>query len=145
MTEDTRIYYVWLALAFGPASKLAVKLLDAVGSPEAVYDGKSSDLLSYGGLSEKEIEQAKALLKTRTLEDAMQTIETCSGMGIEILTPESDAYPNALRYLADRPLTLYLRGTMPDCNYNMTSSCMGSGVGKPEVESQLYPLPAEQP
>lgn len=126
MTEDTRIYYVWLALAFGPASKLAVKLLDAVGSPEAVYNGKSSDLLSSGDLSEKEIEQAKALLKTRTLEDAMQTIETCSGMGIEILTPESDAYPNALRYLADRPLTLYLRGTMPDCNYNMTTAVVGT-------------------
>ncbi len=126
MTEDTRIYYVWLALAFGPASKLAVKLLDAVGSPETVYNEKLSGLLPSGGLSEKEIEQAKALLKTRTLEDAKQTIETCSGMGIEILTPESDTYPNALRYLADRPLTLYLRGTMPDCNYNMTTAVVGT-------------------
>ena len=37
MTEDIRMYYIWLALVFGPASKLAVKVLDAVGSPETVY------------------------------------------------------------------------------------------------------------
>lgn len=126
MTEDTRIYYIWLALTFGPASKLAVKLLDAVGSPEAVFNEKLKNLQPNEQLSEKELERAKALLKTRTLEEAEQMLEKCHGMGIDLLTPDSHDYPDALRFLPDRPLTLYLRGTMPDCNYNMTTTVVGT-------------------
>lgn len=124
--EDTRVYYIWLALAFGPASKLAVKLLDTVGSPETIFTGKLKKLEPSDNLPEKEIERAKAIIKTRTLDEAEQMLETCAGMGIDILTPESSAYPDALRYLPDRPLTLYLRGTMPDCNSNMTTAVVGT-------------------
>lgn len=140
MTEDTRIYYVWLALVFGPASKLAVKLLEAVGSPETIFNEKLSDLQPSEHISAKEIERAKAALKTRGLEDAAHMIEACSGMGIEILTPESHAYPNALRYLSDRPLTLYLRGTMPDCNYNMTTAVVGTRKMTDYGRSMAYSL-----
>ena len=126
MTEDTRIYYIWLALVFGPASKLAVKILDAAGSPEAVYSERLKNLKPSDHLTEKEIERAKALLKTRTLEEAELMIEKCTGMGIEILTPDCPMYPPAQRYLADRPLTLYLRGTMPDCSCNMTTAVVGT-------------------
>lgn len=124
--EDTRIYYLWLALAFGPASKLAVKLLDAVGSPETIFTEKLKKLEPSDSLSGKEIERAKAAIKTRTLDDAEQMLEKCADMGIDILTPESPAYPDALRYLPDRPLTLYLRGRMPDCNFNMTTTVVGT-------------------
>lgn len=126
MTEDIRMYYIWLALVFGPASKLAVKVLDAVGSPETVYSERLKGLEPSDQLTEQEIERAKALLKTRPLEEAEQMIEKCTGMGIEILTPDSTMYPSALRYLADRPLTLYLRGTMPDCSSNMTTAVVGT-------------------
>ena len=126
MTEDIRMYYIWLALVFGPASKLAVKVLDAVGSPETVYSERLKGLEPSDQLTEQEIERAKALLKTRPLEEAEQMIEKCAGMGIEILTPDSTMYPSALRYLADRPLTLYLRGTMPDCSCNMTTAVVGT-------------------
>jgi len=126
MTEDTRIYYIWLALTFGPASKLAVKLLEEVGSPERIYNEKLNGLKPSEFLSENEIERAKKVLETHSLEDAEQILEKCAGMGIEVVTPESFHYPNALRYLSDRPLTLYLRGTMPDCSYNMTTAVVGT-------------------
>ena len=126
MTEELRLYYIWLALVFGPASKLAVKLLDAVGSPELIYTEQLNGLAPSEILTEKEIERAKDLLKNRKLEEAEQMIERCAGMGIEILTPDSQEYPAALRYLADRPLTLYLRGKMPDCSNNMTTAVVGT-------------------
>lgn len=126
MTEDTRIYYIWLALVFGPASKLAVKLLDAAGSPEAVYKDRLKNLEPSEHLTEKELRKAEELLKTRKPEEAEQMLEKCAGMGIEILTPDCPAYPASLRYLSDRPLTLYLRGTMPDCSSNMTTAVVGT-------------------
>ncbi len=126
MTEDPRIYYIWLALVFGPASKLAVKLLDTVGSPEAVFSDRLKGLEPSEHLLQKELERAKELLKTRKLEEAEQMLEKCAGMGIDILTPEYPAYPGALRYLADRPLTLYVRGIMPDCSCNMTTAVVGT-------------------
>ncbi len=126
MTEDMRIYYIWLALVFGPASRLAVKLLDAVGSPEAVFSGRLKDLEPSDHLPQKELDHAKELLKTRKLEEAERLIDKCTGMGIDILTPDDPEYPSSLRYLADRPLTLYVRGTMPDCSSNMTTAVVGT-------------------
>ncbi len=126
MTDDTRLLYLWLALTFGPASKLAVKLLDVLGSPEAIFSEKLHEIHPGEALSEKELDRAKALVKTHTFAEAEQMLERCHGMGIEILTPDSAAYPDALRYLPDRPLTLYLRGTMPDCNTNMTTTVVGT-------------------
>ena len=126
MTDDTRLLYLWLALTFGPASKLAVKLLDALGSPEAIFSEKLHEINPGEALSEKELDRAKALVKTHTFAEAEQMLERCLGMGIDILTPDSAAYPEALRYLPDRPLTLYLRGTMPDCSTNMTTTVVGT-------------------
>ena len=126
MTEDTRICYVRLALVFGPASKLAVRILEAAGSPEAVFRNGLKDLEPSENLPEKELEYARELLKTRKPEEAEQMIEKCAGMGIEILTPDSSDYPASLRYLADRPLTLYLRGTMPDCGGAMSAAVVGT-------------------
>ncbi|MBO5256725.1 MAG: DNA-processing protein DprA [Clostridia bacterium] len=126
MTDDTRLLYLWLALTFGPASKLAVKLLDALGSPDAIFSEKLHELRPGEALSEKELDHAKALVKTHTFAEAEQMLERCHGMGIDILTPDSAAYPDSLRYLPDRPLTLYLRGTMPDCNTNMTTAVVGT-------------------
>ncbi len=126
MTDDTRLLYLWLALTFGPASKLAVKLLDALGSPEAIFSEKLHEIHPGEALSEKELDRAKALVKTHAFAEAEQMLERCHGMGIDILTPDSAAYPDSLRYLPDRPLTLYLRGTMPDCNANMTTTVVGT-------------------
>ncbi len=126
MTQDSRLYYLWLALAFGPASKLAVKLLDAVGSPETIYRTQLKDLRPSDTLTKKELENAKTALTAKTPEDAERMLAKCAGMDIDILTPDSPAYPDSLRYLADRPLTLYLRGTMPDCNTHMTTTVVGT-------------------
>lgn len=126
MTQDPRLYYLWLALAFGPASKLAVKLLDTIGSPETIYRTQLKDLHPSDTLTKKEIETARTALTVKTLEDAERMLDECAKMDIDILTPDSFAYPDSLRYLADRPLTLYLRGTMPDCGANMTTTVVGT-------------------
>ncbi|MGN1346707.1 MAG: DNA-processing protein DprA, partial [Eubacteriales bacterium] len=126
MAEDKRMYYLWLSLVFGPASHLAVKLLDIVGSPDKIFEEKLKNLHPNDHLTEKELEQAKTLLKSHPFSEAEQMLNQCSSMDVDILTPDSVAYPDALRYLPDRPLALYLRGTLPDCNHNMTTTVVGT-------------------
>ncbi len=140
MTEDLRLYYLWLALVFGPASKLAVKLLDAAGSPKTIFDTRLQNLRPSDTLTKKEIDSAKTAITTKTLADAEQMIDKCAGMGIEILTPDSPAYPESLRYLADRPLILYLRGVMPDCNTHMTTTVVGTRKMTEYGRSMAYSL-----
>lgn len=126
MAEDMRIYYVWLALTFGPASRLAVKLLEIVKSPKLIFENKLRGVSPTDTLSEKDIERARTLVETKKLEEAGRMMERCFSMGIDIMTPASPMYPKTLTELSDFPMVLYVRGAFPDCNSNLASAVVGT-------------------
>lgn len=126
MAEDMRIYYVWLALTFGPASRLAAGLLDAVKSPKLIFENKLEGVLPTDKISEKDIERAKTIVETHKLEEAAQMMERCFASGIDIITPASSLYPIQLFGLSDFPMAMYVRGTFPDCNSNLATAVVGT-------------------
>lgn len=126
MTEDIRLYYIWLTLAFGAASKLAVKLLNAAGSPVRIFQNKLEDVSEDGVLTPKELARARELVKKAPFYEAERILDSCFGRGIDVLIPGSPLYPTSLLELEDYPLTLYIRGTMPDCNKNMSTAVVGT-------------------
>ncbi len=126
MTDDVKLYYIWLAEAFGQASTLAVKVMEEAGGPEAIFYGKLNEFQPTDKLSAKEIERAKTVLKTHSLKEAKGICERCNALGIDILTPNMSEYPNALKYLPDMPIVLYVLGKLPNCNENMTTAVVGT-------------------
>lgn len=140
MTEDIRLYYIWLTLAFGAASKLAVKVLNAAGSPARIFQNKLDDVSEDDVLTPRELAQAREMVKKAPLSEAERILDSCFGRGIDILIPGSPLYPSALLELDDYPLTLYIRGTMPDCNTNMSTAVVGTRTMSDYGRSMAYSI-----
>lgn len=102
---------LWLRLAFahglGPAT--AAKALALVNGIERLFSLGRRDLRDIVGLREA---HADELLSSKNLEDAEHEIEVARRLGIQILSPDSDAYPTNLRAFASPPVVIYVKGQL---------------------------------
>lgn len=115
MPKNECVYSIWLAEAMGQGSTLAVSLLDLVGSAKALYEMSLEELLALPCVtSEKEREKIQHAFKNRDLTEARRVEDTCRRQRISILTHLDLLYPQSLKGLSDRPIVLYVRGTIPD-------------------------------
>jgi len=126
MTEDNRLYWIWLAETLGQGSISAVKLVEAVGDIRKIYENGADDLTSEMNFSEEEIRRLKKKLVNRSLDRADEILSRCSSLGIDVITPEHHNYPHSLRSLRDYPLVLYVKGNLPDCMNNMLTAVVGT-------------------
>lgn len=126
MNEEDKLYYIWLAEAFGAGSKLGSKILKAVGSVREIYENRLNGLKPSGSMTEKEIISAREHLIKRTLDDARRIYESCGNKGVSVITPECSEYPSALRFLDDMPLVLYYVGNIPDTSGYLSTAVVGT-------------------
>ena len=120
---DPRVYWIWAQRAFGAGSPKPWQLFRRfpgglcefyAGGPslwnrmELVSEREAGMLYSYG------ISQAQALL------------EYCYKCGQEVITPECEKYPEALRNIFDPPAVLYLKGKLPDVDRIPTVAIVGA-------------------
>ena len=103
---DKTLAWLWLADAVGSACQYAQELLALYPDPAELYD-----LLRAGTEAPPTCLTPRALaqLQDTTPFDFEERLDHCLLSGIELLTPDEDAYPAALRDLPDLPLVLYLR------------------------------------
>lgn len=108
---DKTLAWLWLADAVGSACQYAQELLALYPDPAELYD-----LLRAGTEAPPTCLTPRALaqLQDTTPFDFEERLDHCLLSGIELLTPDEDAYPAALRDLPDLPLVLYLTGN-PAC------------------------------
>ena len=108
---DKTLAWLWLADAVGSACQYAQELLALYPDPAELYD-----LLRAGTEAPPTCLTPRALaqLQDTTPFDFEERLDHCLLSGIELLTPDEDAYPAALRDLPDLPLVLYLTGD-PAC------------------------------
>lgn len=119
---DNRLSWIWLSLACGPASRTAVQLLCAFGSPEKIYRAPREKLLAAVG------ERARATvsrLENKDLSEASAVLRRSDEAGVTILTPDDARYPRTLYALRDAPIVLYCAGRLPD----LDSLCCCAVVG----------------
>ena len=107
----SRLSYVWLSLKRGLGSRTAAEVLDAFGSPEAVFAADRQALTA----APCELRKTHVdLLCDKDTSEAEQVIRSCTEKNIQIITIGDSAYPDRLRAIPDPPTVLYVRGRWPD-------------------------------
>lgn len=91
----------------GPVS--VRRLIDCLGSPKAILEADREALMEARGVGEK---LALKILVQRDSVDAGQEIDKAADLGVRIITPIDDEYPEALKSIHDPPLALYIRGRL---------------------------------
>ena len=123
---DERVFWIWLAEAFGQGSPWAAFLIRRYGSARAVFEGAADGLEPDAEVKEEGISLIREKLRDRALNRAEEIAARCDNRGIRILTCESPAYPAALKTLRDMPLVLYTLGEMPSVTDRLTAAVVGT-------------------
>ena len=105
-----RIHWIWLATRSGLGDHTRMAVLSHFGDAEDVYFAPDDAFDRIPGLTEA----GKASLRDRELAGAEWIVEECNLKQIHILTWRDAAYPARLRNIADPPMVLYYKGTLPD-------------------------------
>ena len=109
---SSRLSYVWLATRRGVSAGMAVSLLRAFGSPEAVFAADREALTTAKDCPLRKV-QVDALCDKNT-EQAERILAQCAKDGIQVITLGDSAYPDRLRAIENPPAVLYVRGKWPD-------------------------------
>ena len=98
----------WLALKLAPGlgTRLASRLVMALGSPRAVLQASPGALEEHGVAPL----QARSLSQPSLFEEAVKELERIRKEGCEIVTFADPRYPERLRQIFDPPVVLYARG-----------------------------------
>ncbi len=103
----------WIALSsikdIGPVRMR--RLLDAFGSPEAVFRGTLKQIVAVDGIGEH---TARALKSFRDWKGMEGIIRRCDSSGIRIIRYDDPLYPPFLKELNDSPLLFYAMGDIKE-------------------------------
>lgn len=102
----------WLRLnAAGLSPKLQLALLDAFGSPEAIFEAGNEHLRAVEGIASTHIGK---LREAEARDDTAAVLERLDGLGAELVSITEGRYPALLREIEDPPPLLFVRGTLTD-------------------------------
>lgn len=105
MQTDT-LYQVALGLVPKIGAITAKKLLHQLGSAEAVFRSKATELEKIPGIGPQ---LARQLLNTEVLQRAERECTLAQQHGIKLLTQGDKRYPDRLRHNRDSPLVLFVK------------------------------------
>jgi DNA processing protein len=114
----------WVALNMTPGvgPRVAAKLLERFGSPDAVFGARRNELESLR-LRPEAIESIIA----RDMEaPAVSEIERVRELGADIILLDDGVYPAMLRETHDPPITLYVKGEWAECLERPCIAIVGS-------------------
>jgi len=108
MVEDS-FYWLALHLISGIGSVYFKRLIDRFGSPEAVFQATTRELLEVEGLGEK---VANEIRKGPSEQAVRRELSLLKEVGGKVITLKDDTYPPRLRDIYDPPALLYLKGEL---------------------------------
>lgn len=104
------VHWIWLSQRTAVSDRMKGELLRHFSDPEDLYYADGQAFQGIGGLSEEALQS----LLDRDLSRAGAILDQCIRGNIHILTIEDEAYPQRLKNIADPPVLLYYKGTLPD-------------------------------
>ena len=104
------VHWLWLAHRPGLTDYMKAELLRYFSDPEDIYFAQPEAFCHIEGFT-KEMAQA---LADKDLTDAEKNLSDAMKYKLHILTYRDAAYPQRLKHIADPPLVLYYKGTLPD-------------------------------
>lgn len=100
-------YWVWLSRIKNLGSIKIQKLLEIYKNPKEIWNLKKRDLLSIDGIGEKIAEE---ILNPIYREGINKIIEYMNKEKISLITIKDKEYPQNLKYIYDKPISLYVKG-----------------------------------
>lgn len=133
----------WIILAeiLGPRSAQLRPLIEAFGSPEAIFAADESALRAV--LPHAGVGTLKALMTRKGADVARATALWCHSNGVRILPLDSVDYPLPLRELDEPPAVLYCRGRLPDFSGRAAVGVVGTRRADAYGEQVAYKLSFE--
>ena len=128
MTDQEKIYLLALHRLPQIGDATSKKLIELLGSAEAVFKEKTTHLESIHGLGLKRIQ---AINNECDLDSAERELQFIEDNGIEFLYFKDNAYPPKLKYCIDSPIVLFQRG-----NIDYTNRPIISIVGTRKITTQ---------
>lgn len=122
MEYDQRAYWVWLQHAMGGGSQKPHRIFSYFRTPQAFYEAGEREWRLLGFLTQKEI----SLLSGYSLEEATAVIEYCEKVGQQVLTPQSEIYPQCLTNIHNPPCVLYVKGELPQVDSRPAIAVVGT-------------------
>jgi len=116
------IHWIWLAHRPGVNDRIKSVLLEHFSDPEEIYYADSGAFDHIEGLTP----ETKESLRDKILTSAEETLRVCQREQIHLLTIRDAAYPVRLKNIADPPVLLYYKGTLPEFDGNPVIGVVGT-------------------
>lgn len=120
--NDQTIYWVWLQQALGYASNKILPVLCRYTFAEEFYGASIKEKLLCADFTLKQ----RRALENISLQEADAIINRCKKCGIEIVTPNDEAYPERLSDIPNPPAALYVKGGMEALNSYLPVAVVGT-------------------
>ena len=114
MDKKDMLYLAAILATTGLGRAKLPELVQAMGSAQAVFKAEREQLLATGLVRE---EQVATFLSKRRLELPQRLERFCQLQGVQLLSYKSEDYPKSLLRIADPPLVLYVKGSLPKADY----------------------------
>ncbi|MEG1614648.1 MAG: DNA-processing protein DprA, partial [Oscillospiraceae bacterium] len=114
-------YWIWLQNTLGVKTRID-DILAYFKSPKNLIEAGEMEWRLSGVLSANQIDQ----LSSSSLDDSFEIIEQCRDNNIQIITPDSEAFPVLLKTLSDMPAVLYTWGDLSPVNETVCISVVGT-------------------
>lgn len=118
-----RVYWIWLQRILGFANRNTEQVLEFFKSPKELYKASNNARRECIFLSRAQRDMAA---DSSIMDEAEKICERCRELGIEIITPDDELYPQRLYDICDYPLVLYYKGEMPDIDDNVVLTVVGT-------------------
>ena len=122
-------YLAALCAVGGLGRAKIIKLVQALGSAQAVHEAESQQLMATGIVKEDAVAN---FLSKRRKEVPVRLQRFCEQQGVALLSYRDAAYPQSLLQIADPPLALYVKGELPTAGYAVavvgSRECTGYGI-----------------
>lgn len=112
-------YWIWLSTRKGMGNKTKLEL---AGHFQSAADLWRAEEYPASGLSDA----ARESLADKDLTEAENVLRQCRQLDIEVLCAGDAAYPRRLRAIADPPVVLYYKGTLPDFDREAAVGVVGT-------------------
>ena len=84
-------------------------LMETLGSLEAIFAAPAAELAAAPRMG---LETARRFIEQRKTVNAARELDRAEALGLRVLCPLDEAYPEALKQIHDPPLALYVKGTL---------------------------------
>ena len=116
------VHWIWLAHRPGISDRMKAELLRHFSDPEDIYFADEDAFAHIDGLTAENVRS----LRDKDLASSEKILADVMQYKLHILTYRDVAYPARLKAIADPPLILYYKGTLPDFDNNPVIGVVGT-------------------